>query len=323
MSYLIIALAYLRYAFVTVGRKEKLNMMQMLFQVLFLSNIHIWLYGSSKFYEGIKRLRSFFDAAAYKRICDAFRHWGYLWWMDSGKSFRNFIKVFYTFIWIAYCICIINVFVIHYHFIPINIYGFTTIVLYVLVMTLNYSSYYLCIAYVFFLRSISKIELEHNEQIPSSTWGFQRLLHDSSMVSIAFLVDSMIYVVIYFIEIYVMIGGKYFYDIALFKEKILLGYVTFFTLLPSLFSFFIVFILPKVFLDRLLKRWKLEELKRLDDELKNGPVLGDSSRDRKQLMIDHIIHDRIRFGRFEIGTAVLSLMVNLSAIIVNVIQIFK
>lgn len=181
------------------------------------------------------------------------------------------------------------------------------VVVYLVSMFFNYFSYYMCMAFTIFIRRLSNNagKLKHNASKLSNTLEYQKLIHASSRVAIAFLCSSALYVILSALEIVI---AKYFgiinseYD---FGVLIIMMAVFF----PCILSFVIVFLLPKAFLSRLLRKWKFSEM----EKYTKGKTLDKKSEQK----IDIIVKDRFPFVKIEVLIAIVTIIVDVVSILIS------
>ncbi len=170
-------------------------------------------------------------------------------------------------------------------------------------MVLNYFSYFSSIMFSYFLRNVANIsdKLTHYPYKPSYTWGFHKLLHLSSRIDIAFFYESMMYVVLVIICLAIEGVGP--------DKVVFLWLLTCCAMIPCLISIFLVFVLSKAFLNRLLRKWKFERM----EELKNTDNVDVNT-------LEFVYKDKLILLRLDIVLAVLTLIVNFGSLIFAAIQ---
>lgn len=225
---------------------------------------------------------------------------------------RERVEIFYIVIW-SICVVSIIVGIIKFHFVTLNIIGWLTILLLAVSLGLNFFSYYLSIILTYFLRQISNIsqDLKHNQYIPSATCGFQRLQSDATMHSMVFLIVTLFYTVLYSI-----FAIQLFHTAAIpgsLRDNILFGLITYLSLLFGIFTFLVVFLVPKLFLRRLLERWKNASLSSFQESLYQAEEQHDTAMIEAAITkIERIQNDRLKlqFCGFEFWVAMSTVFIN-------------
>lgn len=184
-----------------------------LWQILWIGSqmllIYIWLYYASIVCKDLWRMKNAFNGKIYRKLYISFLRW--LNQFSSKHSGKNRIfKAIYTVLWFFFFLASAN-FVACY-LVPMNTLTQGGAVFYFLLVTmvilLNFSSYYICIMFVYFLMRLYKEEhesdLEHKDgleyvaKLPSVTHGFQVLLHIANTIYLYFLMDSFLCTISFF-----------------------------------------------------------------------------------------------------------------------------
>ena len=170
-------------------------------------------------------------------------------------------------------------------------------------MLMNYFSYFMCIAFSNFVRQLANHadEIDFNYSKPSYSIGFQKIVYASSRIAILAALD-------------LWIGGTT--GIIEGKSEVYIGIVTMCVLLPCIASFLIVFLLPKAFLSRLLRKWK---------DISANEIIGDQSYShlskKKQKKLKKIFTDKMPLVKLELAIAVVAVAVDIASIAVTVMLI--
>lgn len=245
------------------------------------------------------------------------------------KAFERFIKILYTLAWIAMVFVIL--FCVNetglFRFFEIVCYpqiGFKfenpvvciAIVTYIISMIMNYYSYFMCIAFTVFIRNVANQcdDIDFNYGKPSNTLVFHQLVYASSRVAMAFFADSMLYVILTALDM--RIGSSF--GIIDTSNSVEIGIITVCVLFPCILSFILVFMLPKAFLSRLLRKWK----RRAVEEVMDGRMSVPDEKylwldDKIQERLDRVYADRLPLVQVEVVTAVAAVVVDAASIILT------
>lgn len=202
-------------------------------------------------------------------------------------------------------------------------FGILTVILAVICQCLCYFSWWACVEFGYFIRMISKLSEIYNKSSgskyrfntvrPSQTRAYQALLHDSTMVSVVFLVISGMYALILFGMLFVgnVLRGNNA-DIRLFSLSVAF-------MLPSLISLIPVVSCPKIFLYRILKKWKIILIKEYEARNDGWKINKEDSNYTK--MIDIVYGDRMKIHSIEIAGSIITYAMSLAAIIATLISL--
>lgn len=181
-------------------------------------------------------------------------------------------------------------------------------------LILNYVSYYSSVAFCFFTREIANAEdLECDTRIPWNSKYLRDLLHVSSRSSMSFFAVSMMYLLA--VVVCIMPGDR-FKDIENFKNYLipLLSATVFLCVV----SFIIVSFLPKVFLNRLFRKWKyhaIEELEK-DTQTEEQRRINDSS-------ISTIWSSNLPYVRMEVASALLAFGIDVASLVIGIFKLVE
>ncbi len=176
-------------------------------------------------------------------------------------------------------------------------------------LILNYYSCWTSMVFIIFLKDVANAasKLEFNHSKPSDTVGFRKLMHASSRVAIAFFCESMLYIV--FVSLAICIG----YNGRLYDRWLYIGLGIFFSLLPAVITFLAVLILPKVYLARLLRRWKWLAA----DEVEKYPETN-----YKSESMHSILNDEMPISKTETIFTVITLIIDAISVILSLVNLF-
>lgn len=288
--------------------------------------IHIWIYVATKYEEYIKQLETYFaddknsKNGVYIKIWNEAKEWMTFTSNRKCRLYSVFVKLVYTCAWLG--LCVITVWCTYKQgWIPPSIYTYLAILMYIISMFLNYYSYYRSVIFTYFIRNISNKwnKIDFNYMKPSNTDGFRNLVHASSRVAIAFFCDSIMYILL-------LLGLVVSNQNIAYKENDYLIILVLCTLVPSLISFLVVFLLPKIFLNRLLRRWKREAASLLYEKYKNqieNKNVNNKKHKKKilevQARLDMIYNDNFPIIKTELFVAIISCLVEVVAVVITII----
>lgn len=294
--------------------KKSIEWMQIVLQLLLIVIIHFWLYTIPKFHYRFNKLKDAFESSYYKNKFQAHLNLFYFF-----KKRGVFFKIIYSGIWFICCIYIVYV-IQSYQLLDCGISKWITIFLLLLSLCLNYSSYYWSVQFTYFLRQVSKIStrksdsfLEYNIYIPTSTSGIQRLLSDSTLTAVVFLVISLLYTAFYLI---IILGNynNYAFQIRVEDSPMLFRLTSILTGALGIGTFIFIFLLPRLFLKRIIAAWKRKSLKTFECKLHEAEQNQNISQiDRIVCIIERLHKDTLIFSynSVEITVAVITCICNI------------
>lgn len=309
---------------------ESCNVIQLTTQLILLLIIHIWVYSAPKFYLNAIRLDQIFQDSQYASLCK--RHIDLMYQLhfetDSARDsissiFEIIFKSGFCFFWAF--VCVKSAYIFRYLGIfPSNLIGDITIFLFLIALFLNYSSYYTCILLTYFLRQVSNLpnikELHHNQYIPSSSLGLQRLSANASTTSVVFLIVSMLFTIIHIVTI---LSGMKSDEIRELLENRpdYFCFVTFSIFILGAGTFLVLYLVPKLFLKRIHRIWKIDSLKKIEGDLRLAEKANDKPEiDRLLTIIDRLNKDnlKIEYSFLEVSVVLTTGMLNIISIILNI-----
>lgn len=324
--------------------------------------IHIWIYMAVKFAKESENVVDYFefdnkqkndysgseqpeneDYKSFKDIWDNTKRWMTPFPIKVKSFFEFLVKSLYTLVWLGIFLLAIK-FMSELGFYPfdricvefadgITIKNCASILGFILVavgMFLNYFGYFMCIIFTYFLREVANSAhlLKFNHEKPSNTKGFHKLVHASSRVAIAFFFDSMIYVLMLAFDFVVA------REIAPDKQ-VYVGISIACIFIPCIVSFLIVFILPKVFLSRLLREWKWLAVDMIEKKSESRDMLKEVScgtvESEKVLQYDKeknkslevIYNDEVPLVKTEVIVASVAVFVDIVSIVLSTMLFMK
>lgn len=298
--------------------------------IIHVALIHIWTYIANKKDAAFKLINpgNFFkNSKEYKITYDDILHWEKAYAIRGCKIREIFIKIMYLAAWVAigwlgfYCVDKLEYYSFSLVFVKIENTWVLTLswltlceVFLLIGLVLNYFSFFSSLVFCYFIRELSnkyeKLEFRHRQ--PSSTTEFQILCYLSSRVSISFFMVSMLYILLLFSCI--ELGGPIDSEKTIYFCLLMLC-----VLLPCVVSLIVVFLLPKVFLCRLLRRWKRKAAKELDEKEEKAKNERDKYLIQKER--EHVCNDRMRLMRTEIIIGAFALVVDFASLIICILQL--
>jgi len=295
--------------------KPPVNVLQLASELIFLAIIHLWVSTAPTFYTRIQTLKEAFSDPSYQALCG--RHLELLEQFHYRTRGERLLKGAYFLLWmgiLAYLLAVSFYFEIN----PRSVSGAVTTVLFVLALLLNYSSYYSCILLAFFLGRVSNLEeidrLKHNRYLPSSTSGFQRLVSNATVSSITFLVVSIL-----FTTEQVIASCFQTVDERVELHPRLFALMVMITCFMGLGTFLVLYLVPRYFLRKILRRWKEHSLLSLEQALDWAENQGDDSKiDWVLAKIEMLGRDNLKtpYSVLETGVALTTALLNILSIIV-------
>lgn len=280
---------------------------------MILAIIIVWFYYAPVVCDNLNRLKEAFQGEAYGQLHNRYQGWIHqLHFRMKGRS--PYLKGVYGFCWLLFAVTFII-----FTQSALNMCGFhwcvrgAFFVLTFITIVLNYSSYYLCIVFVYFLMRICKLEREEKlnyiEQYPSSTYGFQALRYASDTIFLYFLWDSLFCTIAYFSFWQIIFKAGYKPENEV--EYVVFLYVALFLMLFGLISWLYIILVSRTYLHRLHKEWKLRSYQKYEELYRHAAV--------QSMEMDHILEDIERINKDKITTGGWELLISLVAIIANVV----
>ncbi len=285
--------------------------------------IHIWIYASIKIKQHYDIIHDFCNREVYEVMWHKYEHWFNIWPTpkEEARKGENLFKLFYMAGWLVFVIiCTICIFKMRiYEFfsfetpemILANMWLAGGLVLLAISIILNFFSFYVSMMFTYFVRNISNTPeiFDHNRIKPSATKEYHGLIHISSRNAIAFFFESMLYIILLVLTIKI--------DPIIFTDSNKAYFMVLITgvLLLCVFSFLSVFLLPKIFLSRLLRRWKWKMIDEIEEK-KSGLVSSDELEDYEK-RLDIIYKDELPLVKTEMIVAVCAVIVDVVSICIQ------
>lgn len=270
--------------------------------VAMIGIVYVWMYYAPVVCRDLDRLGDAFPNEEYRALYYDFTGWlRQLYWNRSGKSL--FLKILYTIFWFLFLGCFIysycTIFSQNFqHKDSFFYYGCGAfLILSTVIIILNYSSYYICMMFVYFLIRICKLDknspLDYLKQSPSATGGFQLLKHTANRICLYFFLDCF----------FCMISLYCFWQIINIDNIIMTKtlwaaffYATFFFMTLCLISWVVIILVSRTYLHRLHNEWKFRSIK----EYKECTAV-----------MEKLAMDRISVGPLELMISIATLVANI------------
>lgn len=249
--------------------------------------ILIWFYYAPIVIRGLESLRSaFLGTTEYESLYNSYKRWMKQFDLHHpGKS--KWFKVCYIFCWLLFLICALilswDMFGIKGNSLLIRLHIVLHMVLVSSTIILNFSSYYICIIFVYFLMRVYHLgqegKLKYEKNLPSATFGFQLLIHTSGTIQTYFLLDSFFSTMSFYC--YWQIIEKNIKNYTDLNSWIITLYIVFFTIIFGLISWLFIVLLSRTYLCRLHNEWKFNSLQEM--QLSTDSPSTDSPSDEENL----------------------------------------
>ena len=266
---------------------------------------YIWLYFAPVFCGNVEALRGAFGGnEEYGRLYDSYLLW-IRQFMISPRCTASAVKMTFFFGWSAGC-AFLSIFLYRMGLIPSGNAGCTYSLLLIICVVLNFSSYYNCVVFVYFIMRTEKLELRHNRIHPSGTYGFQALESAANTIYMFFLLDSSLCTVAYLIFVYLYMprNGKG-------PDPFMFRYTAFFLGGFGLLSWVGISFTLKTYLRRIHTKWKMESLRLLHEKLYRAEEAGDEEgTEMFSARIERLCQDKISRNPFEWMVSVITFLIS-------------
>lgn len=163
---------------------------------IIITIIYIWLYYAPKYCRNVNDLQKAFEEnKEYEKLYIKYKEW--IRQNDLSGNIKSCLaKITFFLLWFLgtalfdYCLFKMEILSKSLKVLPLYF-------LHSITSVLNFSSYYLCISFIFFMKKVSQLDLEHNTILPSATYGFKILKNSVNTIYIFFLLDSMFCTIAY------------------------------------------------------------------------------------------------------------------------------
>lgn len=289
--------------------------------MILLGVIHVWKYAILKNGYSRRELEDLFQySKEYKYILEDYDKLCNPKPSSNDDDTRRRIKIMYSGLWICVSAVILFCCASIYLYQCFDYYSSSRLIGVINAITLsinwillclglwdNHKSYYASIAFCYFTRQIANEDIDCDCSIPWNSKDLRKLINISSRSSISFFVVSIMYMIVLVINFGTTwgIGDERIksYWILLIALSTFLGVISF-----LLFTF-----LPKVFLNRLFRKWKFKNVKEL---MKTEAGLKTSSNEDR---IERIWSSNLPLVRMEVFTGVIALFIDFAALIVSIV----
>lgn len=229
----------------------------------------IWFYYAPVVIRGLESLRSaFLGVTEYESLYNSYARWMEQFNLRHPGKNRLF-KVCYIFFWAMF---LIGAWVLSWTMYGIkgnsgNILVLLCMVLVSSTIILNFSSYYICIIFVYFLIQVYHLgqagKLKYEKSLPSATFGFQLLIHTAGTIQTYFLLDSFLSTISFYC--YWQIIEKNIKNTTDWRSWLVTSYIMLFTVIFGLMSWFFIVLMARTYLYRLHNEWKFKSLQEINE----------------------------------------------------------
>jgi hypothetical protein len=256
--YFAATIGWIYYTYTNGIKNGIFNWYEYVWCMLSLGIIHVWIYAIFKARQSRKLLYELFPTSKdYKNRLDEFDKLSII-----RSRYRAWGKIGFAVLWFIVAIFAVKCFwdldIFHIFSLKgkVGIFKVVTfIILYAIGMILNCYSYYLSMISCLFFRKIANDEKIKCEcEVPWNSLNLRTLLLVASKSSISFFVVSSMYLLAVTVCLCVS------YDVNNIAKWLIL---LFLSLILCWVSFLIVALIPKIFLNRLFKRWNYERVKEI------------------------------------------------------------
>jgi len=304
--------------------QEALDVRQIVVQLILLLILFFSIYSVPRFRESLTQHRdSFRSDATFKNSYEKYEKWLYLF---RQRNSTWIFKIAFLLLW-----ALASVYLVKQHCklgtFSDNCAGVYTIILLILTLIFNAFSYYLCIIYIKFLRdnSINKIRSGYNKSNPSCSLGFQRLLLSAKTQSKLFLFTALLYSFAFLIVFSPNINNGVAATLDN-KQGITFFVITFLTFLLTIVTSIAMFFAQGYYLNRILRFWKMDTLKTLENKLMQAYSKNCiSCINRLSKNIETLVNDKplaITSFPVEMSVSITTILVNLVGVL-EFLGIFK
>lgn len=271
--------------------------------------VYIWLYYAPVVCTDLERLKDAFpNNENYASLYESFEGWlRQLHWKQRGRS--KIFKIPYTIFWTLFLVCFIYSYCTMFSQSFQGDGGFycyglpAFFILTAVIIILNYSSYYICMAFVYFLIRIcvldKKTPLDYLKKYPSATPGLQLLNHTANTICLYFFLDSF----------FCMVSLYCFWkiiniEVIRMTEPLwaALFYATFFYIALCLVSWVVIILASRTYLHRLHNEWKFRSFKECE---------RNNKRKKREDSMRELASDKISVGLMELMISIATLVANI------------
>ena len=282
------------------------------------TTVCIWFYYAPVVEADLNHLNTAFKNNQYHQLFQKYQGWGMQFkFRSTGLSW--IYKIFYNILWLIFtatflCLSYTVLSVIFSgQILLILLYGIMALTL----ILLNFSSYHICIIFVYFLTRVYRLAQEkylpYVKEIPSTTYGFQVLNNTANTIYAYFLLDSFFCTISYFCFTKIIHSNEKLFEslqsnwVSLF----IFVYVTFFMTIFGLISWLFIILLSRAYLHRLHTLWKLQTAEILE---KNYQCISCTPTERKLIVSakEKLAQDKISMGRWELFISLITIAANLA-----------
>lgn len=294
--------------------------------MLLLGAIHVWIYSFLKHIHSISTLKSLFveTKKEYEPAYTKFKNlvWPFPWTKDCSR-FENTLKFLFLLLYgfivgiICYACIQLKLFTngnsIWDHIVIVSIY-----LLFSIGVVINYFSFFASIVFCFFTRLVANAEVECEEtcDFPWNSIYLRDLVHISSRISMSFFSVSMMYLLSVAVSILPVIQSNSLKTEVLKNNCILLLGCTVFL---CVISFSVISLLPKIFLNRLFRKWKYWQVYKYNKLIKTA--VDQESRSIYEEKISSIWASKLPYVRMELASALVAFSIDFTALAISAAEL--
>ena len=274
--------------------------------------VYIWLYYIPVVYTELGRLKGAFDNKRYHHLYKKYRGWIKQFNLENSGTSRK-LKLAYTFLWGVFLVAFL---IFIWLIAEILDFDFILIMLFEIlsgsVIILNFSGFYICIVFVYFL--ICVYRLEQNEklcyivEIPSTTYGFQILNNTANTLYLYVSFQSMFCTATYFCFWKIICT-----DMALGVSWIVAVpflYVAFFCIAFGLTAWPVIILLSRIYLYKLHEEWKLRSSKLFEKKYQKN-IKNKDNTEFIVLIKERLTQDKVSIRKWDMIISLTTLAANL------------
>ena len=268
--------------------------------------ICIWFYYAPIVEADLYHLNTAFKNNQYHQLFQKYQGW-VMQFKFRSVDLSWIYKIFYSILWLIFTAAFLyfSYLVLSKIFsgqiLFILLYGIMALTL----ILLNFSSYHICIIFVYFLMRVYRLAqekyLSYVKEIPSATYGFQVLNNTANTIYAYFLLDSFFCTISYFCFVKIIYSDEDFSSPLQTNLTNLSAflYATFFMTAFGLISWLFIILLSRAYLHRLHTLWKLQTDEILEKKYQR---LSCTPAERELLVSakEKLAQDKISMGRWEL-----------------------
>lgn len=281
--------------------------------------VYIWFYYIPVVYTELNRLKGAFDNERYQHLYKKYRGWMKQFNLGNPGISRK-LKLVYIFLWGVFLIAFLI-----FMWLISAILDFELIltilfeIQFGFVIILNFSGFYICIVFVYFL--IRVYRMEQNEklcyivEIPSTTYGFQILNNTANKIYLYVSFQSMFCTVTYFCFWKIICADMCWVSGVSWMVVVLFLYVAFFCIIFGLVVWLAIILSSRIYLYKLHEEWKLRSSKVFEKEYQKN--INDQDR------IEYIVLIKERLMQDKVSIKKWDMIISLAALAANLVTVWS